>query len=225
MVPLMTVGFWLSLASASPTINLPSVADQDDGTTVYVGSGAAILGLGPLPSARISGEWQSSRLGFQASSTAYFGTSVERFDVVGGAWAWVNNERVRLGPALTLAQHTGTSAIDHRVTGRMGLSVDAGGERTRFDATISMSGFGWYPRGDVETPFYRLPIFDTLLVTEMGIRRSWGSHQARLGLFGPMLALGYQWSQESWRFRIDGTTRGTQHGLWVQVGRHFGRKA
>lgn len=221
MGSLIALGLSWQIAWSAPTINLPSVSDEGNGTTIYVGSGAAILGYGPLPSARVAGEWQSSRLGLQASSTAYFGSAVERFDVLGGTWAWMDRETVRLGPALTLAQHTGTSAIDHRVTSRLGLSVDAGGEKTRFDATVSMIGWGWYPRGEVQTPLYRLPVFDTLLVTEMGVRRSWGSHQARLGLFGPMLVLGYRWSRDTWTVRVDGATRGTQHGLWLQVGRHL----
>ena len=177
-------------AGSTPTINLPSVAEVDDGVELYVGSGAAILGYGPLPAARVGAQWQSGSIGLRASSTAYFGSQVERFDVLGASWALMDRERIRLGPVLTLAEHTGTSAIDYRVTARAGLGLDSGGERLRVDMTLSLVGAGWYPRGEVERPLYRLPIFDTLLVTELGLRRSWGAHQARLGLFGPMPSLG-----------------------------------
>ena len=221
MLSLLTSLMSAALAGSTPTINLPSVAEVDDGVEVYVGSGAAILGFGPLPSARVAAQWQSGSLGLRASSTAYFGSQVERFDVLGVSWASLDGDRFRMGPVLTLAEHTGTSPIDHRVTARAGLGLDSGGERLRFDMTLSLVGAGWYPRGEVETPLYRLPVFDTLLVTELGLRRSWGAHQARLGLLGPMPTLGYQWSGERLRFRIDGSTMGTQHGLWVQIGRRL----
>ena len=212
---------WLGTSWAAPSINLPSVADSGDGTALYLGSGAAFLRYGPLPTARVALDWQSEDWNLRASSTTYLGTETERFDVLGGTWAMVDRDRVRFGPALSFAQHTGTSAIDHRVTGRAGLSVDTGGERLRFDATISMVGMGWYPRGEVVDPLYRLPIFDTLLVTELGLRRAWGDHQLRLGLFGPMPTLGYQWQGRPWLVRVDGSTMGDQHGLWVQLGRHL----
>ena len=46
--------FWLGTSWAAPSINLPSVANSGDGTAVYVGSGAAFLRYGPLPTARVS---------------------------------------------------------------------------------------------------------------------------------------------------------------------------
>jgi|GEM_PF-3482472 len=208
-----------AIAGSVPSINLPNVADIEDGIEINVGTGAAILDYGPLPSARVGMEWQSGTVSLRASSTTYFGRESERFDVIGASWALVDRARVRFGPVLTVAQHTGTSAIDHRLTARAGLGLDTGGERIRFDMTISMIGAGWYPRGDVEDALYKLPIFDTLLVTELGVRHSWDSHQVRVGLFGPLPTLGYQWSGERLSVRVDGATMmGAQQVLWLQVG-------
>ena len=63
------------------------MADAGDGVAIYVGSGAAILGYGPLPSARVAMDWQSGAMGIRASSTHYLGSDVERLDVLGGSWA------------------------------------------------------------------------------------------------------------------------------------------
>jgi hypothetical protein len=177
---------------------------------------------GPLPSARLALDWQSGSFGLRASSTLFVGNAAERFDVLGASWALVERDGFRFGPFLSLAQYTGSSPIDHRITARTGLALDAGGENWRFDATVSAVGLAWYPRGEVETPLYRLSVLETMaFATELGVRRSLGQHQIRLGLLGPMPVVGYRFEGEPWLVRVDaGGANGTQT-LWLQLGQRL----
>jgi len=208
-------------AHASPTINLASVASDSKGVTLYAGSGAALLQLGPLPAGRFGVEYQGDRLQITASSTTYVASSPETFNLLGGSWALVDNERWRFGPVFNLAEHRGSSPLDHRISGRLGLSVDTGSERVRFDATLSMFGFGWHPSGAVETPFYTLAGLDTGVVSELGVRKTWGDHRARVGLFGILPTFGYAWDNEEWLLRADVATIGARSLIWLQAGWHI----
>jgi len=205
-------------AHAGPTINLSSVASEADGVTVYAGSGAALFDFGPLPTGRIGAEFHHDRLQVTASTTTYVSRSSETFNLLGASWAVVSGQRLRLGPVINFAEHRGSSPLDHRISGRIGLSVDTGTDHLRFDATVSLYGFGWHPSGAVETPLYILSGLDTGLVSELGVRKSWGNHRARLGVFGPMPTIGYTWDTGKWLLRTDVASIGSRSLIWLQAG-------
>ena len=62
--------FALSFLS-SPTYNLPHAANMD--SHIQLGSGAAFLRAGPLPSARLAGAYSQGAFAVNASYTGYFG--------------------------------------------------------------------------------------------------------------------------------------------------------
>ena len=207
--------------AASPTINLASVASETEGLTVSLGSGAAVLAYGPLPAARASLEFNAEHLRLKASSTTYFGSEAETFNLLGAAWSFGSSQRFQTGPVLNVAHHVGSSDLDQRISLRAGWSLDAQGDRYGFDMTVSLAGLGWHPAGEVETPLYSLALLDTLTATELGVRRSWGHHRARLGLFGILPCLGYAWDNGTWRVRGDLATIGNRTVTWLELGRYL----
>lgn len=209
------------LFAASPTINLASVASEGDGVTLSVGSGAASLAYGPLPAIRASMEVHTGRARLTASTTTYVGTVPETFNLLGAAWSFGATDRFQTGPVLNVAQHLGSSDLDQRISLRAGWSLDAQGERYGFDMTVSLAGLGWHPAGDVETPIYPLVALDVFTSSELGLRRSWGHHRARVGLFGILPCAGYAWDNGTWRLRGDLATIGTRTLTWLEVGRRL----
>ena len=207
--------------AASPTINLASVASETEGLTVSLGSGAAVLAYGPLPAARASLEFHADHLRVTASTTTYFGSEPETFNLLGAAWSFGAGERFQTGPVLNVAHHRGSSDLDQRLSLRAGWSLDAQGERFGFDMTVSLAGLGWHPAGEVETPLYPLALLDTVTSTELGLRRTWGHHRARVGLFGILPCVGYAWDNGTWRIRGDLATIGTRNLAWLAFGRHL----
>ena len=207
--------------ASSPTINLASVGSESEGLTVSVGSGAALLAYGPLPSARTGLEFTQDRLHITSSSTTYFGSQNETFNLIGAGWAIKNGKGFRTGPVLNVSEHRGSSDLDHRISMRAGWSIDAEGERLGFDMTLSLAGLAWHPDGDIETPFYRLSTLDTLTVSELGVRKRWGDHRVRVGLFGILPTAGYAWDNGIWRLRGDVATMGTRTLAWLSVGRRL----
>lgn len=210
-----------SAFAASPTINLSSVASESEGLTVSVGSGGASLVYGPLPSARARVDYHTDRLRLSASTTTYFGSAAESFNLLGIAWSLGTPGRIQTGPVLNVSQHLGSSDLDHRVSARAGWSLDVQGARYAFDMTLSVVGLGWHPSGEVETPLYRLAPLDTLTSTELGVRRHWGNHRARVGLFGILPCVGYAWDNGTWRARTDLATIGNRSLAWLEVGRRL----
>lgn len=222
MIPLVSTALLISSGfAASPTINLSSVASESEGLTVALGSGGASLAYGLLPSTRAKLDYHTERLRLSASTTTYFGSAPETFNLVGIAWSLGNFAKVQTGPVLNFAQHLGSSALDHRVSARAGWSLDVQGNRYAFDMTVSVAGLGWHPAGQIETPFYALAPLDTLTSTELGVRRQWGEHRARVGLFGILPCFGYAWDNGTWRVRGDVATIGTRSLSWVELGRRL----
>jgi hypothetical protein len=209
----------LGAALAAPAYNLPSASSLGPhALELGVGPGLMLRPYGPLPAARGSLRADLGSWGLNASSTAYVGQATERFDLLGLSWRALEGDRLSLAPAVMLAHHSGEAPLDRRVTGRIGLALDTGGPRWRFDATLGLVGAQWFPAEGVERPLARLSTFDAVLASELGLRWQSGDHMLRAGLLGVMPCLRWGWSLDRWLVGATAGTLGDQHLLQLELG-------
>ena len=214
--------FFVALMSASPTINLPHAAPTK--SHIQVGSGAAIFRAGPLPSARLAGELNGKKLGFKYSSTSYVGQAAEHFQVAGLRYLFLHKKSIRLAPYMMVAQHLGISSLDHRMTGRIGLAIDTGGSRWRYDGSLSLYGLQYFTYDTVEEPLKPMNVFEaTLLGSEHGVSCQINKrHQLRIGLLGVLPSIRYQWAiPKGPHLSTTIATLGPQNILQIELGTGF----
>lgn len=211
-----------SLFAPSPTINLPHAHPTK--SHFQLGSGAAFLRSGPLPSARFAGELNTRKLGIKFSTTSYFGAADERFGVAGVRYMVLNKDRIRLAPFAYVAQHTGFSPLDERYTGRLGLAIDTGGDRWRYDGSISLYGMQFFPYESVETPLQTMTVFETVLLgSEHGVSYKLNErHGLRFGLMGALPSIRHHWSiRKGPQLSTTIATLGNQNLLQLELGMGF----
>ncbi len=214
----------IASAAAGSSWNLPGASPRAEAPTyaVSAGPGVILLGSGPLPSTRLSGEAAKGNVTVNGSTTLYLGQSTERFDVLGLRWLLVDRPRLRVAPILSVGQHSGPSALDWSVKTRAGVALEAGGERIFFDASLSLLGMGVYP-GASPISWGLLGPLDTLVASELGanvlVRPG---HWVRLGLFGVLPCLRYIHEGERLRWAATVATLGSQANLGqLEVGVRF----
>ncbi|MAA79865.1 MAG: hypothetical protein CL916_11460 [Deltaproteobacteria bacterium] len=219
------IALLFSLIYANPTYNLPNAAVLSSEMSIYAGSGMAALRAGPLPSIRLGGTWQKDAWMLHANSTLYIGQSNERFDNVSFRYLLVQNPSFRLAPTVMLSHHEGATELDRRTTGRLGLAMDAGKGKWKWDLSINVVGMGY--RMHRQDPVYMLSTFDTLVAFESGFRYEFSEqHFFRFALLGPMptLRYGIPFGKGNYRIDITGATLGTQNLLQFDVVRILGQK-
>lgn len=219
------IALLLSLAQANPTYNLPNAAVLPSKGSVYVGSGMAALRAGPLPSLRLGGTWQQDAWMLHANSTLYFGQSNERFDNISIRYLVVQSPSFRLAPTLMISHHEGATTLDRRTNGRLGIAMDAGSGKWKWDLSANIVGMGL--RLHRTEPLFLLSPFDTLIAFESGFRYEFSEeHFFRFALLGPMptLRYGLPIGKGNYRLDITGATLGTQHMLQIDVVRLLGKK-
>jgi len=219
------IALLLSLANANPTYNLPNASILSTEGSIFVGSGMAALRAGPLPSIRLGGTWQRDAWTLHANSTLYIGQSNERFDNLSLRYLVVQNPSFRLAPTLLVSHHEGATALDRRTTGRLGLAMEAGKGKWKWDLSVNMVGMGL--RLNRVEPMFMLSTFDTLIAFESGFRYEFSEeHFFRFALLGPMPTLRYGLPIGEGNYRIDitGATLGTQHLFQLDVVRLLGKK-
>ena len=207
-----------SFFSGSPTYNLPHASNADNHFSI--GSGAAILRAGPLPSLRLGGEFNGQRVGMKFSSTNYFGPDTETFNIVGLRYQVVDNKKLRLAPFVMIAQHLGISDLDHRLTGRLGLALKKNVGTWQFDSSLSLIGGMYFPYENVQTPVQLLSFFEaTLLGSEYGFSKKIGrNHWFRLGLLGVLPNIRYRYkTAKGINITTTIATLGSQNILQIDV--------
>ncbi len=209
----------VAAAVAAPAYNLPSAAPMaEHAVELTAGPGVMLRAYGPLPAGRLALRADFGRFGVNTSSTVYVGQAAERFDLLGLQLRAWSGDKLVLGPALMFAHHAGESPLDRRVTARLGLALDAGGERWRFDATLGLLGGQWYPAPSVERSIAMLGGLETALASELGVRWEGEQHSVRAGLLGVMPCLRYGWTPSRWVVAATAGTLGTQHLLQLELG-------
>ena len=121
-------------------------------------------------------------------------------------------------------RHAGLSAVDQRITGRVGIAVESGGERVRYDGSISLVGFQYFPFETVESPLQSMAFFETMLLgSEHGVSFKLNdSHKLRAGLLGVLPCLRHQWKLEKGpNVSTTVATLGTQNIVQVDLGAGF----
>ncbi len=187
-----------SAALAAPSLYAPTVSELP---RLDLGLGPALIARQDnlIPGLRASVASEPAA-GWTLTGTVsgWFPSEPELFFTAGAGWRALERERLRLGPALMAVEHLGPSPLDHRITGRLGLALEAGGRR-RFDLFLPVLGAQIFPAQSVETRLSALSVLDNLFATELGLSLDLGQrHTARLGLLGPMPMLSWRAELGSW---------------------------
>ena len=150
----------------------------------------------------------------RVTSTSYFGQSTERFDVLSVRHLLINNDSFRLAPTLMFAHHEGVTSMDQRSTARLGVAMEAGKGKWKWDMSLHAVGASFRQAKGFE----QLSVFDTVVALESGIRyQIKEDHFFRMGFLGPMPTLQYALPFGTYRLDITGATLGDQHLLHVDV--------
>ena len=208
-----------SLFAGNPTYNLPHAHSSD--SHVQLGTGAAILREGPLPSLRFAGEFNGDDLGFKFSTTSYFGQSTEHFSIAGLRYQVHEGQKWTVAPYAMAVRHAGLSDVDQRITGRVGIAVESGGERIRYDGSVSLAGFQYFPFDTVETPIQAMTFFETMLLgSEHGVSFLINdSHKLGVGVLGVLPCIRHQWMMgKGPNISTTVATLGTQNIVQLDLG-------
>lgn len=185
-----------ALALSAMTWFAPDAAPAA-GVSAGGGPGVVLRGDAALPALRLAGRWASQASGLAVSATATGLASAEAdvFATLGARWMVVDREAFHLAPFVSTAAHWGVSPLDTRLTARVGLAVEGGGDRVRGDASLYLTGLQFFPAPTVETRMSALSGLEGALPVELGARVLLGEHHSlRVGLLSifPLISYRYE---------------------------------
>lgn len=178
---------------ATPTLYAPDAAEHP---RLELGVGPTVVLRGDTVPAglRVDATAQSGRAAGFFSSTSLWSADPDYFLTLGGRYRLIDHPGFRLAPFVATAAHFAEAGIDNRLTGRIGLALEGGGARWRYDLSLPVFGVAWFPDPDVESSFSLLYPIESFLTVEGGVSYLFPEHhRLRLGLVGIFPALSYRY--------------------------------
>jgi hypothetical protein len=181
-----------AISYASPAWYAPDAAEH---SSLELGIGPTVVLRGDTAPAggRVDLTFSSGRSAIFATGSFLASAQPDGFATLGYR-VQVLSGPFHLAPFLSVAGHFGSSYLDNRLTGRLGIALEGGGEHWRADLSLPLFGAAWFPAPKVEENFSLLYPIEFALTIEAGLSYHINpQHRLRLGLVGIFPALSYRY--------------------------------